>query len=53
MNLIEEILVIIGLLMMPYGFYEIAKGDTTKDVKIVLIGISIGLYILELLLVGL
>lgn len=53
MNLIEEILAIIGLLMMPYGFYEIAKGDTSKNIKIFLIVVSIGLYILEFLLVGL
>ncbi|WP_187152664.1 hypothetical protein [Acidianus manzaensis] len=53
MIIIEEILIIIGLIMMPYGLYEVAKGDTTKDVKIILITISIGLYIAELLLVGL
>ncbi|WP_168360711.1 hypothetical protein [Acidianus sulfidivorans] len=53
MIIIEEILVIIGLLMMPYGLYEIAKGDTSKDIKVMLIVISIGLYIAELLLVGL
>lgn len=53
MNIIEEILFIVGLILLPYGIYEIAKGEGTRDVKLILIGISIGLFILEFLLVSL
>ncbi|WP_200869413.1 hypothetical protein [Candidatus Acidianus copahuensis] len=47
MNLIEEILFITGIAMMPYGIYEILKGNGTKGVKALLAGISIGLFLLS------
>ncbi|MFP3165036.1 MAG: hypothetical protein RXQ76_04195 [Acidianus sp.] len=51
MNLIEEILMIIGTIMLPYGLYDIAKGEGDKQVKILLIAISLTLFIVEFLLV--
>ncbi|MCI2415000.1 MAG: hypothetical protein MPF33_07140 [Candidatus Aramenus sp.] len=50
MNLIEEALLIIGIAMMPYGLYEIAKGEGDKQVKLLLIGTSLALFIIEFIL---
>lgn len=50
MNIIEEILLIIGLLMFPYGIYEIWKGGGDRQTKLFIIGISVALYIVETIL---
>ncbi|WP_338600804.1 hypothetical protein V6M85_12690 [Sulfolobus tengchongensis] len=50
MILIEEILLILGFLMLPYGIYEIIKSEADKTVKITLIGISIVLFAVETVL---
>ncbi|BFI75555.1 hypothetical protein [Sulfurisphaera ohwakuensis] len=50
MNIVEEVLLIIGLLMFPYGIYEIWKGSGDKQTKIIVIGISAILYIVETIL---
>ncbi len=47
MMLIEEILLIIGFIMLPYGIYEIIKSEADRTVKMILLGISVGLFILE------
>ncbi|EWG08257.1 MAG: hypothetical protein ASUL_01350 [Candidatus Aramenus sulfurataquae] len=50
MNLIEEALLIIGLAMMPYGLYEIVRGEGDRQVKVLLIGTSLALFIIEFIL---
>ena len=50
MNLIELILFLIGVMMFPYGMYEIWKGNGDKDIKLLLIGISITLFVIETVL---
>ncbi|WP_168064109.1 hypothetical protein [Sulfolobus sp. S-194] len=50
MNIIEEVLLIIGILMFPYGIYEIWRGSGDKQMKIIVIGISVILYIIETIL---
>jgi uncharacterized membrane protein (DUF2068 family) len=49
-HLIEKALIVIGIVTLPYGIYEILKGGGTRKAKAVLIGISVGLFIAELLL---
>jgi hypothetical protein len=51
MNLIELVLFIIGVLLFPYGLWEIIKGNGSKIIKIILILISIVLFIIESILV--
>ncbi|WP_009988694.1 hypothetical protein [Saccharolobus solfataricus] len=50
MLLIEEILLIIGFLMLPYGLYEIVKSEADRSVKITLVGISVVLFAIETIL---
>ncbi|WP_168367148.1 hypothetical protein [Acidianus brierleyi] len=50
MNIIEEILLVLGIVMMPYGLYEVAKGNGDKQVKIILITISLALFATEFFL---
>ncbi|ACP38392.1 hypothetical protein [Saccharolobus islandicus] len=50
MILVEEILLIIGFLMLPYGLYEIIKSEADRAVKITLVGISIVLFTIETIL---
>jgi hypothetical protein len=50
MILVEEILLIIGFLMLPYGLYEIMKSEADRAVKITLVGISIVLFAIETIL---
>jgi len=50
MNLLEEILLVIGALMFPYGIYEISKGDGELKTKLILILISVGLFTTEVIL---
>jgi len=49
-NLIEEVLLIIGLAMFPYGIYEIWKGIGDRQTKLFIIGISVLLYLVETIL---
>ncbi|MCI4455131.1 MAG: hypothetical protein JHC23_00170 [Sulfolobus sp.] len=49
-HLIEEALIVIGIVSLPYGIYEILRGGGTRKAKAVLIGISLGLFIAEFLL---
>jgi hypothetical protein len=49
-HLIEEALIVIGIVTLPYGIYEVLKGGGTRKAKAALIGISVGLFIAELLL---
>jgi hypothetical protein len=50
MSIIEEILLVLGLLMMPYGLYEVAKGNADRQIKIILISISLALFATEFFL---
>lgn len=50
MNIIEEILLIVGLAMFPYGIYEIWKGSGDRQTKLFIIGISALLYLIETIL---
>ncbi|MEM0188082.1 MAG: hypothetical protein QW550_01680 [Saccharolobus sp.] len=50
MLIVEEILLIIGFLMLPYGLYEIVKSSADKAVKILLVSLSIVLFIVETIL---
>lgn len=50
MNVIEEVLLVIGILMFPYGVYEIWKGSGDRDTKLIIIGISVILYVVETIL---
>ncbi|BFH73180.1 hypothetical protein SJAV_11240 [Sulfurisphaera javensis] len=50
MNIVEEVLLIIGLLMFPYGVYEIWKGSGDRQTKLIIIGISVVLYLVETIL---
>jgi len=50
MNIIELVLFFIGLAMFPYGAYEIWKGSGDRDIKLLLIGLSIALYVIETVL---
>ncbi len=47
MMLIEEILLVIGILMFPYGIYEIMKGDGSMKMKIGIISTSATLFVIE------
>ncbi|AHC50929.1 hypothetical protein SUSAZ_02255 [Sulfolobus acidocaldarius SUSAZ] len=51
MNIVELILLIVGICMFPYGIYEVWKGNGDKDIKLVIIGISLALFIVETVLV--
>jgi hypothetical protein len=48
--MIEMTLIILGVVMLPYGLYEIWKGDGSVKVKLILIAISLGLFIAEFFL---
>lgn len=50
MNLLDEILMIGGIVTLPYGLYKIAKGEWDRKAKIVFIMISLTLFIVEFLL---
>ncbi|BCS91878.1 hypothetical protein L3N51_00245 [Metallosphaera sp. J1] len=50
MNLFELVLFVTGLIMFPYGMYEIAKGDGTTKTKLTLIITSLTLFIIESIL---
>ncbi|MCY0850667.1 hypothetical protein [Sulfuracidifex metallicus] len=50
MLILEEILLVIGLLMFPYGIYEIMKGDGSLKTKLSIIGTSAALFLVEALL---
>ncbi|MGC9105514.1 MAG: hypothetical protein ACP5HQ_03715 [Thermoprotei archaeon] len=47
---IELVLIILGIVMLPYGLYEIWKGDGSVKVKLILIAVSLGLFIAEFFL---
>jgi len=50
MNIIEEILLVLGIIMMPYGLYEVARGNGDRQVKIILITTSLVLFATEFFL---
>jgi len=50
MNVIELALLVLGIAMSPYGVYEIIKGGGDRSVKILIIGLSITLYVIETVL---
>ncbi|MDT7861910.1 MAG: hypothetical protein RRA45_06825 [Saccharolobus sp.] len=51
MLFVEEILLIMGFLMLPYGIYEIIRSEADKVVKITLISISLVLFLIETIIV--
>ncbi len=48
--LVEEVLLVIGILMFPYGIYEIMKGDGSIKMKVGIISTSATLFLIEALL---